>query len=354
MLPLLLVIRAEAKDVRCGHELVQPDLPKSAQRLPVTSFLWDPLAKTVVGSQQRHLLRQRETLLDVARNYRLGFNELQDLHPSIDPWIPPAGMSLPLPSQWVLPESSHHDLVINVAELRLYRFMKVNGHAVVQTFPIGIGDVDWPTPTGEYRITSKLVHPTWIVPPSLRDKYAVKSIPPGPDNPLGDYWMGLGGSHYGIHGTDIPWSVGRLVTRGCIRLYPEDIEYLFNTVDLSATVKLIYEPVKIGRLSRRIFAEVHPDVYGLIDDFTDYGLQRLHDSGWSRLVDEAGFRKALAGKKGIPTDVTAADPEMAQSDVRSTGGAAEGPAPRHRPGQVGLARGRIDGKRDPGTPRSVD
>ena len=65
---------------------------------------------------------------------------------------------------------------------------------------------------GIYRIGEKRVRPTWYIPASLQEKYGQKAIPPGPDNPLGNYWMRLGNSPYGIHGTNFSWSVGRLVT----------------------------------------------------------------------------------------------------------------------------------------------
>jgi L,D-transpeptidase ErfK/SrfK len=115
----------------------------------------------------------------------------------------------------------------------------------------------------------------------------------------------LHGTHYGIHGTDIPWSVGRLVTHGCIRLYPEDIAYLFDALALPAAVRLIYEPVKIGLRDGRVYAEVHPDVYGRIGDFRAYGFERLQASVWRHSVDRAAFARALERRSGVPEDVTA-------------------------------------------------
>ena len=278
-------------------------------------FSWEFNRRTVVGTPRRHLVAGRETLLDIARTHGLGFNELADLYPAMDPWLPTAGEVVTIPSQWVLPDTEGADLVINIAELRLYRFAKTAAGVTVETFPVGIGDRDYPTPTGKYRISTKIKDPTWSIPPSLRGKYDRAAIPPGPHNPLGRYWMGLDGTHMGLHGTDIPWSVGRLVTHGCIRLYPEDIARLFRTIALPSRVRLIYEPVKIGVADGRVYVEVHRDVYGLLDDFTAYGFDRLQASGWRYSVDTGAFQKALEERCGLPVDVTAPSIARAASDV---------------------------------------
>jgi L,D-transpeptidase ErfK/SrfK len=105
--------------------------------------------------------------------------------------------------------------------------------------------------------------------------------------------MDLEGTDYGIHGTDIPWSIGRLVTHGCIRMYPEDIPQLFKLVKPGTEVRIIYEPVKIGRVSGRVYVEVHRDIYNRIEDLTAYGYKRLGQKGLLESVDLDKFRQAL-------------------------------------------------------------
>lgn len=265
---------------------------------------YDPEIKTVIGAPERYVIKDKDTFLDIARHYRLGFNEMEALYPDIDPWIPPAGTWLLLPTQWVLPGNVDKGIIINSAELRLYYFIKIGVDFLVKTFPIGIGDTDWPTPLGEFKVGEKRKNPAWYVPPSLREKYQVKVIPPGPENPLGKYWIRLGNSSYGMHGTDIPWSVGRLVTHGCIRLYPEDIKHLFQEVHPGTPVRIIYEPVKLGLLSGRVYAEVHKDIYQMIDDFVEYGYRRLQEEGLEKRVDLEKFHKLLKRKDGMPTDIS--------------------------------------------------
>jgi L,D-transpeptidase ErfK/SrfK len=287
-----------------GPLIVSLQAVYSAADAPIRRIYYHPKAKTVVGTSQYHAVKRGETLLDIARRYDLGFNEMEDLYPHVDPWIPPEGLKLVIPSRWVLPETRAAGMVINVPEMRLYHFTTLKEHPLVSTFPIGVGGREWRTPTGDFRVIEKSMRPTWFIPPALRGKYRVKSIPPGPGNPLGEYWIGLGNSGYGIHGTDIPWSVGRLATLGCIRLYPEDIKHLFNMVKIGTTVKIVYEPVKVGLVSGRVYVEVHRDVYGLIDDFAEYGYQRLRKKGILRSVDFKMFQQALARQDGLPLEVT--------------------------------------------------
>jgi L,D-transpeptidase ErfK/SrfK len=287
-----------------GPLIVMLEALYSVTDTAIRRMYYHPAAKTIVGRSQHHVVKKGETLLDIARDYGLGFNEMEELYPHVDPWIPPEGTELVIPSRWVLPETRAAGIVINVPEMRLYRFATIKEHPVVSTFPIGVGGAEWRTPTGNFKVIEKSVRPTWFVPPVLREKYRVKSIPPGPDNPLGDYWIGLGNTGYGIHGTNNPWSVGRPVTLGCIRLYPEDIQYFFNMVGIGTSVKIVYEPVKVGLISGRVYVEVHRDVYGLIDDSAEHGHQRLQKTGLLPRVDYKKFLRALALQDGLPIEIT--------------------------------------------------
>jgi L,D-transpeptidase ErfK/SrfK len=277
---------------------------------------------TVIGHPVKYIVQKGDTLLDIARDFRLGFNELEDLYPELNPWVPTAGKELVLPRMWVLPQVRKSGIVINLAEFRLYQFLdkkkflsnteklfqeNIEDHvpdvSFVRTYPVGIGDETWNSPEGSFRIIDKRVKPAWYIPPSLVGKYhPIKVVPPGPNNPLGDYFMGIGDA-YGIHGTDNPWSVGRMVTHGCIRLYPEDIEFLFPTVAEGTPVQIVYEPVKIGFLNGRIYVEVHKDIYEKISDFNGYGYQKLSDLGLMETVDQALFEAELERKSGMPVEV---------------------------------------------------
>lgn len=256
---------------------------------------------TVVGSIRCHIVVPKETLLDIARKFGLGFNELSLLYPKMDPWMPVAGRYLIIPTQWILPSTKLFGLVINLPELRLYHFSPKKG--TVTTYPVGIGDKGWETPVAVGRVIYRQINPTWLVPKSLRAKYGVASIPPGPNNPLGKYWLGLSLIGYGIHGTNSPWGIGRRVSHGCIRLYPEHIALLFENVRINTPVEIVYEPVKIGFQNRNIFIEVHPDIYNRIPDMQKYTLRRLHDLDILDGVSLSLVKDAIEKQSGLPVHV---------------------------------------------------
>lgn len=268
----------------------------------------------LIGIPRNHLVLTRETLLDIARTYNLGFNELIDLYPEIDPWLPPAGTLLVLPTERLLPDGTRSGIVVNIAEMRLYHYSKKTSSDVVNSYPVSIGDPEFQTPEGKFTIGNKAVNPTWYIPPSLRPKYNRGSIPPGPDNPLGKYWLGIKNTMYGIHGTDIAWSIGRTVTHGCIRMYPEDIQKFFPKITVGTKVHIVYQPVKIAEIGKQIFIEVHRDVYGKLGDLTAHARQKLQDMGLSSRINNNAFAAAIETANGMPIDITA-------SGVESTGAA---------------------------------
>lgn len=278
---------------------------------------------TVIGVIQGHTVKEGETFLDIARDYGLGFNELEILYPDVDPWIPRVGTRLLIPTQWVLPPTTHQGIVINVPEMRLYLFYPKS--QLVRTYPIGIGDVDFETPVGVYKVISRQMDPAWTVPKSLRQKYGTSFMPPGPDNPLGKHWLGLSRRGYGIHGTDFPWSVGRLVTHGCIRLYPEHMEQLFQQVAVNTPVEIIYEPVKVGFKGGDIYMEIHPDPYRKIKDLKSHAFRVLERMGLWGSISPEKVLSAVEHEDGVPLKIgTLKGSLLKPPAARSVSGAAAG------------------------------
>jgi L,D-transpeptidase ErfK/SrfK len=262
----------------------------------------DPNAVTVVGKPQSHHIVRYQNFYQIARHYDLGFWELAKYHRALDHFYLPWDTDIVIPTQWVLPETANPPgYLINVAELRGYRFFPAKGE--VRTFPIGIGVLDFKTPIGKsFRVQNKSANPSWRIPKGLRAKYGMTVMPPGPDNPVGSHWMGL--SRYGLHGTAAPMGVGRLVSHGCIRHYPEDIKELFGITSVGTTVEVIYEPVKFGYLKGRIFVEVHEDIYYKVGDMFQYALKKLEAKGLSGQINWLKFVKAVEERSGAPLDIT--------------------------------------------------
>jgi L,D-transpeptidase ErfK/SrfK len=274
----------------------------------------DGTAGDLIGTARVHVVAPGETLLEIARHYDLGFVELRAANPGVDPWIPPRGLELALPTVQVLPEAPRRGIVINLAEQRLYHFPAVGA---IVTYPIGTGRQGWMTPLGQTRVVDKRANPVWVPPASIRAERPdlPAAVPPGPANPLGRYALDLGWEGFVIHGTNRPYGVGRRVSHGCIRLYPEDIEALFNRVAVGTPVTVIDQPVKIGRSDGELYLEVHPtqtqaDEIEACGRFTPERVARLE----RRILDAAGadtprldwalIEQITRERRGIPVRVT--------------------------------------------------
>jgi L,D-transpeptidase ErfK/SrfK len=220
----------------------------------------------VIGALSSVTARYEDTLVDIARSHGLGYQDIVRANPDVNVWVPGEGTEVRLPTRFVLPPGPREGLVLNLAEYRMYYFPKAekNQPAYVYTYPISIGRMDWETPLGQTRITAMAKDPAWYPPQSVRDEHAAdgdplpRIVPPGPDNPLGTRALRLGIPGYLIHGTNRPAGVGMRVSHGCIRMFPEDIEFVFQHVRVNVPVRIINAPVKMGWDGEELVAEIHP------------------------------------------------------------------------------------------------
>ena len=223
---------------------------------------WDP-KESVVGGIEVYEARFNDTLLDVARRFGMGIEEMKLANPGVDLWLPGEGTAIRLPARFVLPSGPRRGIVINVPEMRIYYYPKNGGP--VQTWPIGIGRLEYETPLGKTSVVRKKVGPVWYPTDTIREEYAARGEPlprvvlPGPENPLGSHAIYLGLPTYLIHGTNRPYSIGMRVSFGCVRLYPEDIVELYDLVAPGTPVSLVDERVKAGWLGDELYLEVHPN-----------------------------------------------------------------------------------------------
>src|SRR5262245_46055953 len=264
----------------------------------------------LIGGAQTYRIQEKDTLLDVARTAGLGFNEVKSANHGVDEWVPPKELEVVVPTQWIVPRSKYRGLVINIPEMRIYLLPKNTkaGEIVnVQTYAIGIGTEETPSPDGPFHVTAKDVNPTWYVPDSIyrkMDPPKRRIVGPGPDNPLGAYRMRLSKGLYSIHGTDSPWSIGRLTTHGCIRLYPEDIGKLYDAVPVGTFGELLYQPIKFGEREGQIYVEVHEDIYKRIPNLERAAVQLAQRHHFLNRIDAAQLRQAVRDKRGMPIAIT--------------------------------------------------
>jgi L,D-transpeptidase ErfK/SrfK len=262
------------------------------------------------------IARYEDTLLDIARQYDLGQNQILLANPDVDRWLPGEGTKVRIPNSYILPDAPRDGLILNLPEFRLYYFPKsTKGEpGIVITHPISIGRQDWETPLGKTWIQSKKRNPVWIPPASIKKEHAEKGdplpdvVPAGPDNPLGLYAMRLAIPGYLIHSTNKPFGVGMRVSHGCVRMYPEDIENLFPMIKVGTPVYIVNQPIKVGWLDDTLYIEVHPP---LEDDLENYQTKLDHaldliekaNGGVLPVIRGAALKKALQEANGIPVAI---------------------------------------------------
>lgn len=213
------------------------------------------------GQIQFTSVQEGYTFTRIARRFDVGYFELVEANPEINPNQSLLGTALIIPTQYLLPHVSRNGIIINLATMRLYYFPK--GENYFYTYPVGIARFNWSGPLGRFHIIQKIRNPVWVVPDSIfryrqeNGDPVPRVVPSGPNNPLGYYALRLSNPTYLIHGTNDPSSVGRRSSAGCIHLYPEDIKQLFTMVSVNTPVLIINQPYVLGLDEGKLYIEAH-------------------------------------------------------------------------------------------------
>jgi len=257
----------------------------------------------IIGTLAAYRIKADDSLIELARQFDLGYNAIVAANPGVDPVLPKPGTVISMPTSWIIPDvPRRRGMVINLSEMRLYFFPPRQPRLVV-TFPIGIGDEGWETPTGTYRIIKKIINPAWHVPLSIQKQKPKlpRIVPPGSENPLGTHALRLSIGTILIHGTDRPFGIGRMVSHGCIHLYPEDIPQLFRQTGIGTKVTIVRQPVKATINNNRVTMEVHE---GLGEEIYYAVYELLVRKGYIDKVDPEKLAVVIWEKKGMPQDVS--------------------------------------------------
>jgi L,D-transpeptidase ErfK/SrfK len=273
----------------------------------------------LIGHAGQTTSESSDTLPDIARRYELGYDEINAANPGVDTWLPGQGTLIHLPLERLLPNVPRTGIVVNLPDHRLYYFHEdAAHHLVVETHPISVGRMDWKTPLGVTTIVRKEKNPTWYPPQSVRETHMKEdgdvlpeSVPPGPKNPLGAYAMRLGipGGAYLIHGTNLPVGVGMQITHGCIRMYPEDIETLFNEVGVGTPVRIVNQRIKTGWVDGALYLEVRPPLEGTdpkdVEDHTALTRAIVAATAARRvIIDWDTALRVFEQQLGVPTRIS--------------------------------------------------
>lgn len=268
--------------------------------------------RQIVGALATVDSQRDDTLSDLARHFGLGFTDITIANPGIEPWALAENQPVLLPLQFVLPEAPRNGVVLNLANMRMFYYPK--DQQKVLTFPVGIGRDGWNTPLGLTKIVAKKANPAWTVPESIHREHQLlgdplpKVIPSGPDNPLGYYAMPLGFTGYLIHGTNKPYGIGMQVSHGCVQLYPEDVEVLFEQVSVGTPVRIVHQPYLAAWEQDMLYLEAHRPLekWGKQDkQFQTDARARLKKLAEEKnaVVDWLRVDEVLSRADGIPTPV---------------------------------------------------
>ena len=275
----------------------------------------------VIGRLAIIRLETGDTLPDIARHFSLGLNAISTANPGVDVWVPEAGERVLLPLSFLLPDTPRKGIVVNLATMRLFQYKEDGASLFVTTYPIGIGTDERPTPTGQMHVARKAARPTWRVPVSIAEDHRKKgdilpkAVPPGPDNPLGEYALYLSKPGYLIHGTNKPASIGLTATNGCLRLYPENVKTLFDDTPVKTPVLIVNQPYLIGERNGVLYLEAHapPDVAGAQESEKLLKKLRTIEKDAQRTLDWKKVKEVQAEARGIPVPIF----ELSQGSLKA-------------------------------------
>jgi L,D-transpeptidase ErfK/SrfK len=270
-------------------------------------------ADIIIGGETSYVVQKGENLYRVGAKYGVFWktiardNNIDIKEPLIE------GTILKLNTRRIVPKTLDKGIIINIPDRTLYFFKD----GTITHFPVGLGLLakteisDWRTPTGKFYIMRKRRDPTWYVPESIQLENAMKGkeieeiVPPGPNNPLGQYAIETSIPGTLIHATIWPGSVYRYMSHGCIRMLPEHIEQLYPMVDIKTKGEIIYEPVKIAVNDEgRVYLEVRTDVYKKHKSIKDYVSRVIETRGISDKVDWQKIDKLIHDETGVAEDIT--------------------------------------------------
>ena len=259
------------------------------ETIPLPAY--PPHARVATGKMQAYNMGEEDTLLDVARHYKLGFVELRAANPNVDPWTPVPGEEVVIPSHKLLPRARQTGIVVNLAQMRMYYFKDPQKDPI--TFPIGVGREGLLTPTGETTIVRKAAGPIWYPTARMREEkpWLPPAIPAGSANPLGTHALYLGWPTFLIHGSNKPWAIGRRVSSGCMRMYPEDIIALFKMVPVGTKVTVVDQPILVGWTGDDLYLEANPskNQSSDIDINGEHEIKEMNDALKKVITDAAGI-----------------------------------------------------------------
>ena len=266
------------------------------------------LRAQIVGREFDYAVEKGDSLSAIGAKYGVGVKALAAQNGITNAAKLRPGQVLRVDNRHIVPGVLRDGILINLPQRLLFLF---EDGRLVAWYPVAVGQPNWQTPTGSYKIITRETDPVWDVPVSIqremrqKGERVRKKVPPGPDNPLGEYWMGLSATCCGIHSTNAPSSVYQFKTHGCVRMSPDDAEDLFHRVEVGIPVEIIYDPVLMARNpDGTTFMEVHPDIYRR-GNHVERATQIAESHGLPSGGGSPDWEETLRDEEGIATIVAA-------------------------------------------------
>ena len=283
-------------------------------KLNAGSYSVEIASDKLVGTASSYTIIKDDTLRIVAAKLGVSRQHLSRMNKLEPKAILQVGQRLKYNNRKIIPLRMQEGIVVNIPDRTPYYFQQGK---LVRSLPVALGTATnnekyvWQTPTGKFKVIAKQEDPTWHVPPSIQaemeeeGKEVVKSIPPGPDNPLGKYAIKTSIPGIMIHSTTKPWSIYSFASHGCIRVYPAQMEAFFKVVKVNTPGEIIYRPVKLAVTEEgRVFLEVHQDVYSKSNGLAAEARKLIEKDQLSGRIDWSKFDSVVKQKLGIAEDIT--------------------------------------------------
>lgn len=272
------------------------------------------VSQSIIGRVFTYSVKRRESLRMVGAKFGVSWRSIAREN-SLDPAKPlEPGQRLRIDNRRIIPKTRREGIVINIPDRTMYLF---KGRKLERTVPVALGmptlrkDEVWRTPTGAFRIVSKVKDPTWFIPQSILKKMkktrkdVQTSVPPGKRNPLGGYALKTSLTGILIHGTISPESIYTYSSHGCIRVMPGNMKEIFEDIRINTGGEIIYQPVKLAMADDgRVFLEVHRDVYNQYQNLEDVARSLIEKSNLKQRVDWERVKTSVRNRKGVPVDVS--------------------------------------------------
>jgi L,D-transpeptidase ErfK/SrfK len=268
-----------------------------------------PIFSEVQGGESIYVVKTKDSLYSISGHDGTAWEHLAKRNNLFSPYPLSLGQRLVINNRHINPQDQiTNGLLLNIPGHMLYLYEQGR---LIKRFPVGLGRPDWPTPVGDFNIRGRYKNKTWTVPKSIQEemrregKVVLEKVPPGPDNPLGKYWIPLSVPGYGIHATIWPESIGHSTSHGCIRMITEDIENLFPLIKSGTPISIVYEPLKLAITSQgKIFLEAHPNTYQKPFSYLNHVYALARKNGLSDQIDWTRVEAVLNERNGIAEEIT--------------------------------------------------